>query len=267
MRKKQTTKVKKKHQLAVLAPTFLHNKSIGNLPIEDPSTAVGRKFYTNLMPLTGDFKKQIIDVGLEIDKLVGEKAQTRMWAFRIKPTFIKRVVRKKRDRVDLVIDAGTKDGQLVRVKLLFVTNANTYNSVKNHLRSFSTQFVKQFLASKTVEDFTQDIIEFRMQAELRNNLHKIYPLKACLVRSFKVLRELTEQEKSELEGLAKARETFVAERKASGDDKPKRRRRITKKREESADAENNTPSEETEDNSDESDEDNNASDDDSEDKE
>ena len=185
---KEVLKWKKKKWVPIMAPAMLRNATIGESLVLDANTLVGKTVEANLMALTGDMKKQHTSVKFMIDEVKDGKAMTSFVSYRLSPTTIKRSVRRRRDRIDCVFQAKTKDEKTVGMKLMLVTRDNTPSSTQTSLRKKAIALVTKRFSTAKYEDAAKDILDFKVQSELRRTLKTIYPLNTCEIRFFGLKR-------------------------------------------------------------------------------
>ncbi|MFW6014756.1 MAG: hypothetical protein ACOCQG_06265 [Candidatus Nanoarchaeia archaeon] len=185
---KETLKWKKKKWVKVLAPKAFNNTSIGESLVMNPENLVGRTVESNLMTLTGDMKKQNINVKFNIDKIQDAQAYTSVRRYVLVPSAVKRMIRRTRDRVDHSFITKSKDGLHIRLKPILITNTNTSNAVLTLLRKKAESLLKKYLEKTNFEDFFSEVLSHKIQNELKNQLKDIYPLKICELRAIEVLK-------------------------------------------------------------------------------
>ena len=96
---KKASKIKKKWH-SIVAPKSFREQKIGETLIAEPEKAIGKTVPVNLLDLTGDMRKQNIIVKFIVTSVSGNKAQTEVTGFEMMPSFIKRMVRKGKKKID-----------------------------------------------------------------------------------------------------------------------------------------------------------------------
>ncbi|MBD3354444.1 hypothetical protein GF361_00485 [Candidatus Woesearchaeota archaeon] len=177
----------KKTWYKVTAPKLFNSQVIGELYIENPSQAVGKKVPVNLTELTRDMRQQNINVFFKVNKVSGSKLYTEFVGFEMVPSSLKRMVRRGKRKVDYSFKAETKDGYNLRIKVIMVTIKLTNLSALSGLRKECEKNIKTMLKKMSYDRFIADLVNHRIQSKLRKILSKIYPLKICEIREMKVL--------------------------------------------------------------------------------
>ncbi len=179
-------KGKKKRFVQVLAPKMFSSQVIGESPVLEPNALLGRKIKVNLMGLTNNPKNQNIQVNLAITSLQGERVGTEITGYTLLPTFVKRMVRKGKRRVDDTFTLATKDGHKIKISPFMITLNATSNSVLTALRNAAHESLKNKVATLSYEAVFNDIVQRKLQSELRRELNKVYPLRQCEIRSIQL---------------------------------------------------------------------------------
>lgn len=175
----------KKKWYSIVAPKAFNGRILGETPVLEAKSLVGRTLKVNLATITDDMKKQNTEISLVIEKVDGEKAQTSIIGYRLMPTSIKRFVRKGRSRIDETIKAITKDEKVVTIKIVLITQNVIKGSVKTALHTELTRLVHKKISQSNFAELSEQIIGVRLQRELKDKLKKIYPIKICDIRFFK----------------------------------------------------------------------------------
>ena len=192
-------KAKKKHFVKITAPKQFNEQVIGESPVEDARLLLGRKVKVNMMSITNDPKSQNVQIHFKISALKGEGVTTEIVGYTLLPSFVKRLVRKEKVRVDDSFKVTTKDGKILFVKPFLLTLNKTTQSVATSLRREVQKSIKSKVSVIGYEEFISDLVSHKFQNILRKELSKIYPLKQCEVRDLQVIgqEEVNEKETKE----------------------------------------------------------------------
>lgn len=180
---------KKKRWFQLIAPKMFNNQVLGETLVAESGQMMGKSIKLSMMSLTGDMKKQHINIKFEVVGIAENNAQTRAVGYEFAPSSIKRLVRRRRKRVDDSFICSTKDNIRVRMKPFFVTRQDTNKSTLTSMRKLGKDFIAKFAKERNFDDLTYDIIDHRMQRDLKKVLSKVYPLRTCEVRTFSVVKE------------------------------------------------------------------------------
>jgi small subunit ribosomal protein S3Ae len=186
---KEVLKWKKKKWIKIISPKEFGNVILGESLVLKADQLVGKTIEVNLMSITRDIKKQNVNVKFVIVDIVNNQAVTKLMAFKIVPSSIKRMIRRGKDRIDMSFLCKTKEGLLLRIKLLLITMNNTSNSVLSTLRKKAEFLITQHSVKTGYDELMEDIIFLKIQKELKRQLKSIYPLKTVEVKNIQVQKK------------------------------------------------------------------------------
>ena len=188
-----SSKGKKKRWVTIVAPKLLKESVIGDSYVFEPAQLLGKIIPINLMNITNDSKTQNVTMKFLITDIKDGKAMTRAVMYSLNQSFLKRMMRRKRNRFDESYHMKTGDGVTIRIKLFLLTNSKAKGSVEKLVRKKLKEETKKIVEKTKFEDLFDGIITHQIQKELRDKITKIFPLKTCEV---KVLKEEKERLKT-----------------------------------------------------------------------
>lgn len=176
--KAKAKKVKKKFPVEVVAPEYLNSYTLGKSEVSDLSSLEGKTAKVNLMYITGNVKNQNIRLTFKVNEVNSGLAKTTVKKYEQIPYYLSRFVKKGSDLVEDSFVAKTKDSINVRIKPFIVTKMNASNLVLSLLRKNAREAIEKELSEKTYDEFMSSVIGGRVQLSFRNELKKVFPLKA-----------------------------------------------------------------------------------------
>jgi len=177
-------KAKKRKWFPIIAPEAFQSKVIGEVLLEDASVLMNRCVKVNMMQLMGDMKKQSVNVMFKVNDVKDGKAYTQAVKFEISAFSMKRLAKREKDKLSDSFVVKTADGKLVRLKCVMITNAMTNGAVLASLNKIK------------LEQLIIDMVTYKFQKEVREMLHKVYPLRNFDIR---VLELETKKKKETVE--------------------------------------------------------------------
>ena len=175
-------KTKKKKWYNVLATKYFNNSVIGETTCKDKESLIGRVVSYNLGLLTRDVKLQNVKVGFKINKVEDNNALTEIIKYELINSYIKRVVRVGRSKLDESFVVESKDKIRLRIKVLVLTKNIVQRGVLKHMRKKIKDYFSNLVSKEEYENFIIDLISHKAQVDLRKELNKIYPIAVCEVR-------------------------------------------------------------------------------------
>jgi small subunit ribosomal protein S3Ae len=156
---------------------------IGETPATNPKGIVGRNIEVGLPELTGQQGREFYRVVLAIDKIDNKCAYTRFNGYVTLKEHIMRMVRKRTQKIESIMDVKTKDGWRLHVNSVAILNRNTETAVKKKARVHIEKAMEESAARSGIEDFVRAVISSNLQRNIKKSGAKVYP-----VRFFEVLR-------------------------------------------------------------------------------
>lgn len=188
-------KAKKWHK--IVATKLFQEQLLGETPALEPNMLVGRTVNSNLMILQKDFKRQHVEIMFEVMDVKGDTAYTRIKKYEISPSYVKKTVRRERNRIDDSFAATTLDGMHIRLKPLLLTRFLVKNSVATALRSKARSYILKIVPTQTYDSLVEDLVSYKIQKALWEELKKIYPLRTCEIRVMEVEKKGAKESTSE----------------------------------------------------------------------
>ncbi|MBW2999440.1 hypothetical protein KY339_02105 [Candidatus Woesearchaeota archaeon] len=210
---KTTTDWKKKRWYRILAPKALNEVEVGETPTLQDQKLIGRTITASLSMVIRDMRKQNIKVTFEINKIVGDNALTRIKKYEIIPTAVKRMVRRKRDRIDDSFLCMTSDNLPVRIKPLLLTRTLSKSSQKTALMKMTREHICRNVKNMSSEALFHEVITGRMQKDLRRILAKVFPLKTSEIRKIEIVSAARAKKAKKIEAKEKPKEEVKEEKK------------------------------------------------------
>ncbi|WP_456475715.1 30S ribosomal protein S3ae [Candidatus Pyrohabitans sp.] len=184
-RKIDTWKTKKWYN--ILAPKIFGGVKIGETLASNPEQLIGRVIEATMKDITGDFTKQHIKLRFKITEVRGNNAYTRFEGQRLSREYMRSQIRRKSTRVEGIVDAITKDGHKLRIRVIALAFGRAQTSQECAIRRILVDMVKTAAEEREFDSFVQEVVSGKIAASMYRAASKIYPLKRVEVRKIKVL--------------------------------------------------------------------------------
>jgi small subunit ribosomal protein S3Ae len=178
---------KAKEWYKVYAPRMFNQVQLGETPSADPSSLKGRIIEATVHDLTGDFSKMHVKLKFQVTEINGFDAHTVLIGQDLTSDYIRRLTRRKRTKTDHVIDIRTKDGYLVRVKPMSITEKRIQASQETAVRTLMTKDLQTLGAEMTISDIIRSVISGEMAKRLSNVSKVVVPIKRIEIRKTEIL--------------------------------------------------------------------------------
>ena len=237
----------------ILAPPSFDNVTVAETLADTPESLVGRVTEVSLQDLTNDFRKSHVVLYFKVNKVEENNAHTQFAGHTLTSDYLRRMIRRRKSKIDGVYDVSTKDGAFIRVKPFATTDKRIQNSQKRVVREAMKSTISSEADKATMSEFIKNILDGKIGSEIYKNCKKFYPVKRIEIYKTEVISQPTimiadkkpkKEEKSkdkpeeEKKTTKKEKETedkkTVEERPVESEEKPepKKVRKLPKKKEE-----------------------------------
>jgi ribosomal protein S3AE len=176
--KKAAKKVKRKFPVEIKASESFNSIVLGKSEVSDLTTLPGKTIKVNLMYVTGNIKNQNVRLVFRINDVHAGVAKSEIVSYQQIPYYLNRFVKSGSDLVEDSFVAVSKDGKNVRIKPFAITKMNTSGMVLTSLRNKIQEVIIADVLTKTAEDFISGVTYGKVQTGYRNEVKKVFPLKA-----------------------------------------------------------------------------------------
>ena len=230
--RKQRDKWKSKRWYTNRAPRFPWDfKNIGETLGESDEHIFGRVYSMTLQEFNGDFTKMHILLKFKVTSCVGQDAITQFIGHEHQNDHVRRQVRRYRGKVDAVVDVVTKDGFLIRMKPMIITQNRIKTSVKQSIRETASETIRTTAAKMTYADLQKIMLSGELEESISKVVKVIYPTKTCVIRKSQLLQEGVENndgptldeihaQEARLEAEMKAKKAALLAAAAAEEDAP-----------------------------------------------
>ena len=189
VQKKTKDKWKAKQWYNVKAPKLFNEVVVGEALADEPEKLVGRICEATLQDMTGDFSKMHVKLFFKVYGVNGTDAVTRFAGHEFTSDYQRRQTRRKHSKIDTVVDVTTKDGFLIRVKPMAVTEKRAQASQETAIRNLSQQIIREQGTGKTMAELVRDILSGDLALEIFKVAKKVHPLKRVDIRKCDIVKE------------------------------------------------------------------------------
>ncbi len=182
-------KQKKKKWCTIVAPDMFQNRVIGETLLDDSSMLMNRTVTVNMMQLNNDMKRQHVNVMFKVVEVKEGKGLTQAVKFEISSSSLKRLAKREKDKRTDSFVIKTAVDKLVRIKPLMITNNMAKGSVLAALIQSCRAICKDRINKMPFDAAITALITGALQKDIRDNLHKTYPLRTFEIRMFELERK------------------------------------------------------------------------------
>jgi small subunit ribosomal protein S3Ae len=185
--RKVKDKWKAKEWYKIHAPRMFNQTQLGETPSSDPASIMGRTVEATVHDLTGDFSKMHIKMKFRVSEVRGFDAHTMFTGMDLTSDYIRRMTRRKRTKTDHVVDVRLKDGYVVRVKPMSITEKRIQAAQETDIRNNMSRELQAMGQEMGISELVRSIISGEMAQRLSNACKVVIPVKRVEVRKVEVI--------------------------------------------------------------------------------
>jgi small subunit ribosomal protein S3Ae len=222
----------------VLAPPAFDSVTIADTLTDSPDNLINRVTGVSLQDLTNDFRKSHITLFFKVSKVEETNAHTQFAGHTLTSDYLRRMIRRRRSKIEGVYDVTTRDGAVLRVKPFATTDKRIQNSQRKVVREAMKKTITDSAKVNTLSEFVKDILDGRVGSDIYKNCKKLYPVKRVEIYKTEVISQPTimiedkKPKKKEEKSEEDKKEPEKKEKKTKKEEKKIEEVKETKKKEE-----------------------------------
>ncbi|UCH90288.1 MAG: 30S ribosomal protein S3ae [Thermoplasmata archaeon] len=187
--KKIKDKWRAKRWYKIVAPNMFKGLEIAETLSDEPDKLIGRISEVTLQDLTGDFSKMHIKLQFKIHDYKNDIAYAKFVGHDLTSDYIRRQTRRKRSKMDGVYDVNTKDGYLIRVKPMAITEKRIQTSQQHAIREIMKEEIKNAAENAVLSEFVKMMVSGDLSSQIFKSSKHVYPIKRIEIRKSQILME------------------------------------------------------------------------------
>jgi len=141
----------------VLAPPAFESVTVADTLADSPDSLINRVTGVSLQDLTNDFRKSHITLFFKINKVEENNAYTQFVGHTLTSDYLRRMIRRRRSKIEGVYDVTTRDGAVCRVKPFATTDKRIQNSQRKVVRDAMKKTIEDSAKTHTLSEFIRDV--------------------------------------------------------------------------------------------------------------
>lgn len=186
---KTIDKWKKKKWYTIKAPKVMDGRDIGHTPAEKPETLMNRTILINSRDLGSAVKRQTVVLTLQVTDVQGLNAMTELTGFEVPAPLVKKLVRRRKSKVEVIQNVTLVDGKKGRLKTLVLYNFEMPRSVETKTRQIVTQETAGIVQNKHLDELLVELLFGNAPNVIGDALKNLGPVKKVEFISFKSLKK------------------------------------------------------------------------------
>ncbi len=185
--KKVKDKWRAKVWYKIITPESFGSKEIAESPADDPEKMIGRVAETTLYNITGDIKKEYVKLNFKVISVDGTTAKTMFIGHNVTQDYIRRLVRRRKSRIDAIFPLQTVDNYKIRVKITAIADKRLNSSLKSAIRKKIIEAVLSKGQNMLFYEFVTYMFSDQIIKEIEKNVKPIYNIKKIEIRKSNLL--------------------------------------------------------------------------------
>lgn len=209
----------------ILAPASFDNVTVADTLADSPDSLINRVTGVSLQDLTNDFRKSHIILYFQVKTVEENNAHTQFMGHTLTSDYLRRLIRRRRSKIEGIYDVTTRDGAQIRVKPFAASEKRIQTSQKKIIRDSMKKTITEQANKSTLSEFVHMIIDGKLGSELYKNCKKFYPVKRIEIYKTEVIAQPSVM-------IADKPKTKKEETEEKTEEKPKKEKKEEKKIEE-----------------------------------
>ncbi len=173
----------------ILAPASFDSVTVADTLADNPDNLINRVTGVSLQDLTNDFRKSHIVLYFQVKNVEENNAHTQFIGHALTSDYLRRLIRRRRSKIEGIYDVTTRDGAQIRVKPFAASEKRIQNSQKKIVRESMKKTITEQASSSTLSEFVHMIIDGKLGSELYKNCKKLYPVKRIEIYKTEVIAQ------------------------------------------------------------------------------
>ncbi len=180
--KKGKEKWKEKTWFTIVRPNYMGGKEIVKCPGASPEAMIGRRVEVPVSDITGNIKKGNTKAVFKIVSCNGTECETTFDGHFVGDDYIRRLVRRRKDRIDIINKDITKDGFKFVIKAVVVIDGKLNASKIASIRKNSYDLLGEKIRNLSLGELSNYVIGDEITSELISVNRHIFPLRKVEIR-------------------------------------------------------------------------------------
>jgi small subunit ribosomal protein S3Ae len=180
---------KAKNWYNVMAPDMFNRQKVAEALSDEPEKLVGRVTEVTVQDITGEFSKMHIKLRFKVNDVRGTEAYTHFIGHDMTSDYVRRMTRRRKSKIDITVDATTRDDFIIRVKPLAISNRRVRSSQQSALRFIMENSIQDFVTKRALDEVVKAIISGQLAKDVAVACKPIQPLQRVEIRKSEILKK------------------------------------------------------------------------------
>jgi small subunit ribosomal protein S3Ae len=189
--RKVKDKWRAKNWYQIHAPKLFDEVIVAETLAEKPEMLHDRITEVSMQNISNDFRKSHIKLFFKVNQVQDSDAHTVYNGHTLTSDYLRRMVRRRKSRIDGVYDIDTRDGARLRIKPFAITEKRIQTSQKKLIRQTMKDTILKEGKTKTLNEFLRDMLDGKIGSEIYKHCKKLYPVKRVEIFKTEIYQQPT----------------------------------------------------------------------------
>ncbi len=160
-----------------MAPKLFGEVFVAETPATDPKTLLGRTVDVNLADISNQQSRFFVKLQFQVVGVNGKNASTEFAGYSVIREQVARFVRKRSQKVELILPLVTKDGWELQATAVAVLARKTKTEIERSVRHYMATALTAAVKKETIDSLVKSVVTGGLQTAVKQAGNKVYPLK------------------------------------------------------------------------------------------
>lgn len=181
-------KWKSKTWYDIMAPDMFNRQKVAETLTDEPDKLVGRIAEVTVQDINGDFSKMHIKLQFKVNDVRGTEAHTYYVGHDMSSDYVRRMTRRRKSKIDMVVDAKTRDDYIIRLKPLAISGNRVRSSQQSEIRHIMHNVLYEFATTRPLDEVVKAIISGQLAKMAATACKPIHPLQRVEIQKSEILK-------------------------------------------------------------------------------
>jgi small subunit ribosomal protein S3Ae len=172
----------------IMAPDMFNRQKVAETLTDEPQKLIGRIAEVTVQDINGDFSKMHIKLQFKVNDVRGTEAHTYYVGHDMSSDYVRRMTRRRKSKIDMVVDAKTKDDYIIRLKPLAISGNRVRSSQQSEIRHIMHNVLYEFATSRPLDETVKAIISGQLAKMAATACKPIHPLQRVEIQKSEILK-------------------------------------------------------------------------------
>ncbi len=192
-KKRGIDKWKKKIWYSIFTPDEFEKREIAQTVAEKPEMVMGRILIASVAEISRQPRMSHIALKFKVNNVQTQKAFTTIVGFAMQDSYIRRIVRRRSSKIELVSDIITKDNQKAHVKVVTISGQKVTQAQATSIRKIMQEELEKAAKAREFKVLVQEFIFGNVASAIVKRAKKVASIKRTEISKCSLLEEQKKQ--------------------------------------------------------------------------